>query len=340
MAVQEVPALTCANPDCKVPLGGKCVEGFPVATDCPQFGKSLVILEGQDAETASRSLPAVRVAHANALSVAEAETKLRQKPCNVIALIGPHDAGKTSLIAGVYDLLQKGPVGPYAFAGSSTLHAFEQACHDSRRESQRDEPHTERTQLGKVTFFHLDFFRTSCASTRGVLIANRAGEDYMNTQADQDLAKGYPELGRADTLTVLADGGKLLSAERHHARRDVRLTLRAFLEAGVTRTWQRLAIVLTKLDAIRLGQERGAAAIDFFEDIVGTVRSEFGAHFLEVRSFQVAASPKSADAIRGEGMIELLEYWMGDPARYQHQSRATPPLRPVRAFGRLQLLAK
>jgi len=50
----------------------------------------------------------------------------------VVAIIGPTDAGKTSLIASLYDLLQEGPVAGIGFARSLTLHAFEQACHDAR----------------------------------------------------------------------------------------------------------------------------------------------------------------------------------------------------------------
>lgn len=340
MAGDETTALQCANPDCKVPTGGKCVEGFADAATCPQFGKTLVIVEVAEPSTTARARLGLPLPPAEALTLEEAEQALRHKSCNVIAIVGPHDAGKTSLIASIYDLLQEGPLEPYRFAGSETLHAFERACHDSRRESQRDKPHMERTKLGEVTFFDLELFDAARSRKHAVLLANRAGEDYVNTQVDPDLARSYAELGRADTITVLADGEKLLGGERHLARKEMRLTLRAFQEASATRPWQRLALVLTKIDAIRSDPDKGPSAIQFFADLVATVRSETAGHFIEVKAFQVAASPKSDKAERGEGMLELLQFWMLGAGRHQHNGSTVVPTLAARAYGRLRPCAK
>lgn len=334
----EATGVQCANPDCKITSGGRCVEGFPDGVGCPQFGKALVIVQPADAVPLKAAAPGLRLPHAEALSVKEAESELRHKPCNVITLVGPNDSGKTSLIAGVYDLLQQGPVGGYAFAGSSTMHSFERACHDSRRESQRETPHMERTERGEVLFFHLDLVGRDCVGKRTALLGNRAGEEYMNAQSEPELALGYPELKRSDTMTVLADGAKLLDAgERHQVRSQVRLTLRAFLEVGVTRPWQRLALVLTKLDEIRKDKDGAASALCFFETLVDSVRTEFAAHFVDIQAFRVAASPKTANANRGEGVTELLCFWMAESGRYMPVPSGPALVRAERAFGRLPL---
>lgn len=342
-AMEETEAASvsqCANPDCKISSGGRCLEGFPEASACPQFGKALVIVPGTSEETARTSTPGMRLPHADALSINEATALLRQGPCNVISLVGPFDSGKTSLIAGLYDLLQRGPVGGYAFAGSHTLHSFERACHDSRRESERTEPHMERTERGEVLFFHVDLVGEDCEAKRAALFGNRAGEEYSMVQDEPDRAKAYPELKRSDVLTVLVDGAKLLDAgERHQVRAQVRLTLRALVEVGVAPPWQRLALVLTKLDVIRKNEAAQDGVLRYFEALVANVRTEHTAKFAEVQAFAVAASPKTTNADRGEGIAHLLRYWMAEPCRNAHAGIEVADVPKERAFGRLPPLA-
>lgn len=337
--VDESSGPQCSNPDCKIALGGRCLEGFSEASACPEFGKALVIVPSATAQAPRPSSSGLRLPHAETLSISEATALLRQGPCNVISLVGPFDSGKTSLIAGMYDLLQRGPVGGYAFAGSSTMHAFERACHDSRRESERAEAHMERTERGEVLFFHVDLVGKDCEAKRAALFGNRAGEEYSIVQDEPDRAKAYPELKRSDVLTVLVDGAKLLDAgERHQVRAQVRLTLRAFVEVGVALPWQRLALVLTKLDAIRKNEVTREGTLRFFNSLVAIVRTEYAAKFAEVQAFTVAASPKTTNADRGEGMAELLRYWMAEPCRIAPAGIEVADVSIERAFGRLQPL--
>lgn len=332
----EVPSIQCANPDCKIATGGRCLEGFPEASACPQFGRALVIVPSTGQTLTNPTTPGVRLPHAEALSISEATMLLRRGPCNVISLVGPFDSGKTSLIAGMYDLLQRGPVAGYAFAGSSTMHSFERACHDSRRESEREAAHMERTERGAVLFFHVDLVDKDCETKRAALFGNRAGEEYTFVQDEPDLAKSYPELKRSDVLTILVDGAKLLDAgERHQVRAQVRLTLRAFVEVGVALPWQRLALVLTKLDAVRKNEAGMAGALRYFEMLLENVRLEYTSHFSDVQAFSVAASPKTTNANRGEGMDRLLRYWMAEPQRNVPNPTAPVAVSAERAFGRL-----
>lgn len=319
------------------------MEGFSEPASCSHYGKPLVIVEATKPDTGKPTpRPGVRLPGAEALPAAAAQSLLRDRPCNVIALVGPHESGKTSLIGGIYDMLQEGQVGNFAFAGSSTMHAFERACHDVRTASNRDEPHMERTERGPATYFHLDLADVSQQRKQTALFANRDGEAYMDTQANPDLAASYPELSRCDTLTVLADGMKLLGdSERHQVLNDVCLTIRAFEEAGQTRNWQRLAVVLTKIDAVRRAESKadGERAVRHFERIAADVRDEFADKFAVIQTFQVSASPKGEVGQRGEGMQDLLAFWMKEHNRLGHvtSTRASEP--SVRAFGRLRQIA-
>jgi hypothetical protein len=195
----------------------------------------------------------------------------------------------------------------------------------------------ERTQTGDANYFHLDLVATGCREKRAALLANRSGEDYMDAQSDPALAKDFVELHRADVVCVLADGEHLLDLGlRHQVRDDICLTLRAFQEAGATRPWQRLAVVLTKLDAVLKDEAKTERALQFFEGIVRDVRDQFSEHFIEIQSFRVAASPHSAKVARGTGMVDLLRYWMTDPANLEPAK--VPAVIPIaaRSFGRLR----
>lgn len=334
--VAEASSHQCANPECQVAVDNQCIEGISDLKSCPHYGRALLIIEDTKPNGVVVASRGLRLPDADALSVIAAQAVLRSQTCNVIAIIGPHDSGKTSLIAGIYDMLQLGPVGEYAFAGSTTLHSFERACHDSRTASNREKPHMERTATGEATYFHLDLVQQKSKSKRAALFANRAGEDYMDTHTEPDLAKTFTELRRSDTLTLLADGGKLLDdGERHLVREDICQSIRAFHEAGQTRTWQRLAIVLTKVDAIRENVEKCQRALRHFENIVIDVREQFSMNFAEIEAFRVAASPKNETAERGEGMIELLNYWMSAPGR-GHTKVDLVAAVPLRSFGRLK----
>lgn len=319
------------------------MEGFAELASCSHYGRPLVIVEATKPEAnKAAALPSIRLPGAEALPASAAQTLLRDRLCNVIALVGPHDSGKTSLIGGIYDLLQEDKVGNYAFAGSSTLHAFERACHDARTASKRDAPHMERTDRGSATYFHLDLVDVGRHGKQTVLFANRDGEAYMDAQTDPDLAEGYPELRTCDVLTVLADGVKLLNdSERHQVLNDVCLTIRAFEEAGQMRSWQRLAVVLTKIDAVRKTEDRANSerALLHFKRIVADVREEFTHRFADIQSFQVSASPKGDVGERGEGMQKLLEYWTKEPYRFRHAMSNQESKPSNRAFGRLRPIA-
>ena len=150
-------AAICANPDCRVVETGRCVEGFELSA-CSHYGRKLEETSetGRGSEKKPSAPSYIVLPGADTLPLAEASSLLRRGDARVIAIIGPRDAGKTSLIASLYELFQEGPVSEIGYAQSQTLHAFERACHDARAASRRTTPHTYRTSRGEVQFYHLD----------------------------------------------------------------------------------------------------------------------------------------------------------------------------------------
>ncbi|PZX01986.1 hypothetical protein DFS28_101336 [Pseudomonas sp. 478] len=326
----------CGNPECRVSETGRCVEGFEL-DKCLQYGREPEeISEEEEIEDADVSTPFVQLRGAETLSLEDASKLLRAAPTRVIAIVGPSDSGKTSLIAGLYELFQEGPIGDISFSRSTTLHAFEQTCHDARSASRRTTPHIHRTRRGEVRFYHLDISGAGTPKFLTLALADRAGEEYKGAADDASAGIVFPEIQRADTLTLLVDGHRHLdSGARHNLRSEIIMIIQALVDGGALQNGQRLAVVLTKIDQI-VGNPNEERALTEFSKLVTKIGELFPDTFTKIVSFKIAASPKSGGMRRGTGVAELLDFWK-DPA---------PPLAepailtttPKRAFARLRQL--
>lgn len=276
---------------------------------CPNFGQEPPASELDDE---SDEPDAWALSGAGRLSKQGAAAILRRDAGRVVAIIGPHDAGKTSLIAGFYDLFQDGPISDFQFSGSQTLHAFEMSCHDTRDASGRTLPHINRTPLGDAEFLHLSVDHSVTGARFALLIGDRAGEDYRSAANDVQAVGEFFEVKRADTLTFLVDACRLLDpVTRHQARIEVLRTAQAMVDGGATSPRQRVAVVLTKVDEVRGSVDEARVMIDF-SSVIGQLRTNFGSKFAAIEPFETAAQPKKKAAPRGTGLSELLTYWLAE----------------------------
>nr|VFJ73581.1 MAG: hypothetical protein BECKFW1821C_GA0114237_10534 [Candidatus Kentron sp. FW] len=328
---------TCSNPDCRVAETGKCVEGFEFS-ECPHYGKPLDIDDGDEDEEVSEEeekpqSPNIRLPGADLLVPADASKLLRAGKVRVIAIIGPADSGKTSLIASLYDLFQEGPVSGTEYARSLTLHAFERTCHDARAASRRCEPDTGRTPRGEVRFFHLQLRGSVAGEGVALVLGDRAGEEYRSAADDPSIAAEFSEIKRADAISILVDGERLLdSGARHNVRSEIAMMLQAVVEEGAVQNGQRLSLVLTKDDLIQESPHGSRAETDF-SNLLSEIQGLFGAVFSEIKLFRTAASPKTGNMHRGTGVPDLLAFWMEPACPAPTAPRAKPA--HDRAFARL-----
>lgn len=335
---ESIATIVCANPDCRVAETGRCVEGLELDA-CTYYGLEPVDAEmdGEELDEQGDNL-SVMLPSAGTLSPEDASHVIRQGGSRVIAVLGPSDSGKTSLIASLYDLFQEGSVAGVEFARSRTLHAFEQTCHDARAASRRSEPHMSRTPIGEVSFYHLEIGGLQDGKNIALLLGDRAGEEYRAAADDVSVVAGFSEVARADTLTVLVDGERLLdTGTRHNLRSDINMMLQGLDEGGALRAGSRLALVLTKLDAVTAADHRERALRDF-DSLLYDVRRLFGHSLSEVEPFQVAASPKINVLPRGTGVADLLSFWIrpAAPPKISAPTRSNS----VRAFARLRPLVE
>lgn len=300
--------IVCSNPDCRIAETGQCVEGL-TQEECPRYGRPPAPTVSEEASVASTT-EGISLAPGSRLVAADAPDVLRACESRVVAIIGARASGKTSLIASLYALFQDGPVGGRIFAGSNTLLAFEEASHDARAPSARSKTHMERTNRGMFGFYHLSLWSPNLECTE-LLLGDRAGEEYVETTNDVSDARALHELARADVVTMLVDGERLLDLEkRHNLRSELRMMLQAFKDGDALTGDQRLAIVLTKLDVLRTSAHGERTLTDFMAFVKNT-RAMFGDMFSTVDDFRIASWPDHDTAMkRGEGVPALLEFWM------------------------------
>ena len=326
--------ITCSNPQCRVSDTGKCIEGLEL-TECSHYGEEVRPGSGSLGDNAHPAPQlGIGLPHGNSLDIPEACGLLLRGQSRVIAIIGPKETGKTSLIAGLYDLFQVKRVGDVTFAGSKTLHAFERVCHDARLASRRNVPHMERTSHGQVVFYHMELSGGSAGEGVTLLLADRTGEEYRAVTDDVANAAELPEIPRADTLTVLVDGERLLDdGMRHNLKSDIALILQGMVDGGAIVRRQRIALVLTKLDSITVSPQRERAERDF-DGLHTHIVQIIGEQVPVIEKFKIAAYPKTRDMPRGEGLAALLDFWLMPP-------NGAEPVRPgmpkfTRAIARLQ----
>jgi hypothetical protein len=328
---EVIEPVQCGNPDCKVAIDGKCVEG-QTFDKCPYYGK--LLQPRSDATTGVMPAPGTKLPTGELLTVAEANAVLRRAVSRVIAIVGPKEAGKTTLIASLFELFLRGSIGPFRFCSSKTLFAFERACHPSRAISQNVVPTMERTLLTDVRFYHLAT-RKEGESVVDLLLADRNGEDYGDSPDEPSTTSGFAEIARADIITFLVDGAQLADlATRVSIAAQIVAIAQALIDGGAIERPPRVAIVLTKVDRIRKSQDPDRTMRDF-EKLVTRFRDRFRTNFIEVKEFAVAACPSDTSLQLGYGVSALLDYWEHKILRRTEPAPAYVP-RKTRFMDRLQ----
>lgn len=325
-------AVICANPECRVAESGKCIEGVVDVKACPHYGKPP---QKDAAEAAAAAAGPARTTFrlfpGEYLTLSDTASMLLKHPSRVISLIGPTDAGKTSLMAAVFELFHQNKAAPIRFAGSQSLFALERACFHSRVTSAGLVPTHEHTQRGPAQFYHLSVKEDRRTRPIDLFLADRAGEEYSDAASKPVPANDFPELWRADTITLLVDGGRLTDAtQRFDVIPNLKLMLDRFAELKAFWNRPRLACVLTKLDKVRDSASHWPS--QQLARLKSDISTRHGQHFSAIEVFEVAASPHTASATRGEGILDVLKFWMHGRPELVIQN-ATPAMQPERFFA-------
>lgn len=259
-----IQPLQCNYQDCTLAQGGRCAReaefADPVAA-CTSLDRSARATPSTPAPAKpSLSLdtdPAPwRGRH---LDLAEAEAIAQRSPARVFSVLGPRDAGKTSLMASFFLQIANGQYGafPYRFASSRTLYGFQDLVDRANRwsgkpgeETVGHTPTEDHESAGR--FLHLGLRPRRNADDRhvDVLLSDIAGEwiAAWAQRADEDARRRLAFVRRSDAFVVVADAEGLL--DRSTARTDAAiagLIRRIVSEVPSPRA---LSIVFSKLDRV------------------------------------------------------------------------------------------
>jgi hypothetical protein len=331
----------CANPVCKIARDNKCVEGLALK-DCPFYGKPLQaqpsVASLPDATTGvskTAQAPGVKTSVEEAEVAEEIRTEVKSLSLNagtwlsvhgatevvlanqsiLLAIVGPTSAGKTSLVAALYQIFLRNTVKNYSFARSRTLYSFEQICHDTRAVSEAEKAMMRRTPYNSlpnnVGFYHLGLVQNSSGKLIDLLLADRTGEDYQAATSECSVVEKFSEIKRANCITILIDGDKFSdTAKRHNVKAEAELILQALCDSKCLTGKQQLAIVLTKLDLVfEKKSEVKTKAISDFEKFASNLEQRFEQAFCKTTSFQIAALPTTPVLDYAHGVENLLEGW-------------------------------
>jgi hypothetical protein len=193
------------------------------------------------------------------LSLREAETVAQRSPARVLSILGPRDAGKTSLMASFFLQLANGQYGvfPYRFASSRTLYGFQDLVDRANRWSGKPGEETvghtaKEDDEDAGRFLHLGFRPRGLADDRhvDVLLSDIAGELIATwaQRADDDARRRLAFVRRSDAFLVVADAEVLMG--RAGARMDASIAGLIRRIAAEIPSRRVLAMVFSKLDRV------------------------------------------------------------------------------------------
>lgn len=302
----------CKIEGCTVAINGKCVEGLDltVCTNHEPIGENEKGEGGDDKSWNDANLVSFYLG--DALSLDETYGITSNSLTRLIMLAGRVDAGKTTLLASLYDLFQmQTSFADYTFAGSKTLIGFEKRCHESRLASKRKDPKTERTIFtpDDPKFLHLKL-RNPAGENRDLLFTDISGEHFKQLSNSTDECKKFTMAKRADHFALFLDGDLLSSIEeRQQTKINALAILRSLTESGALPEETKIQVIFSRWDLLESKNEKQAAK-NFIEGIKTEIKFKYPDTKWNILFFEIASRPDFTSNLPfGHGIDKLLKIW-------------------------------
>ena len=327
----------CRRSGCEVALTGVCALGNDPIDSCDEYEAEEAALDtGEDEdepEAVEQPVEPKRLLHrSDMLTRSELWSMQQAEATTVVSLVGDVRAGKTTLIAAIYDAFCRGAFAEYSFRSSRTLTAFARRLHKALLRSDLALPETDRTsRQDGVGFLHLTV--VGPCGPRPLLIADRSGEDFQAARSDTSLIAELWELPIADRICFILDAGKIANADtRTGYKRRFKQQIWALLNNGAISENAVLEIVTTKLDKLA-PKPSSEPVLDELAKFENEVVEEFAAVGRTIGVRRICAMPRSNFDVGRRGLEELFQGWLN--ARPLKDVTPEPAVSPSRWVDRM-----
>lgn len=307
--MSEADERICRTPGCGGPSSGVCLEKFSFE-ECPflqpeaeQAGEDRAE-EGEDS-TADPAPDLVRTGAIAQLDAADCDAFLRARAATVVALVAAPEVGKTTMMSTLYELIRRGKLEGFGFAGSETIRGLEERCFLSRAKSENAKPDTQHTSARAG----LNFTHVTVATARGreeLILSDRSGEHFQRVLNNPGVIADFAELDRATVTLLLVDGEQLVLSP-HRPIAEARRLFMALAQAGFA-DGRPILLVATKRDLVPEGRmtELDAALAELLTDLQ---RRAPGAR---LQAYATGARPRQGPEF-GEGFEALMSGLLPGP---------------------------
>lgn len=254
----------CSQSSCPVNKGGLCLEGFDFDTEeCPH---ALFSEEDEDGEeevgegieddsdvVIEKAEEGNNLFSGDAIDDSEIHTVTFAHLTKLILIMGEPASGKTTLLASVFNMFQKGGYAGFLFAGSKTQVGFEKRCHLARMASGRVTPEIERTSSDEFSYLHLAVRNADLLQpVRHLLFTDVSGERFRLVRDYDDELERLTILKQSSEIFYVVNGEDLADLAKRHATKSnvVRMLNRIQQNSSSSYTVNNICIIVSKWDKV------------------------------------------------------------------------------------------
>lgn len=291
---------------------------MPTPSDAENKTPGQAASAGSDAIPAEPAEPAtpefIRLPSGTVLTETQALALASDRSVRIIVLAGTIGCGKTTLLTSLYELFQSGPVKNIQFAGCDTFTAFEQRCHLSRTESEKESADTLRTGFEDLSpeYLHLKIQNGESETDHiDFLFTDVSGEVFEHARNSTDDCKQLTFLRRASHFIVFLDCEKALIAEKKWGMvQEVKSLFQSCLDSSMLENTCFVTVVWSKCDFFEATKDKLAVAT-FVKEVEDELKTSFGDRIPNIKFHRTAARPTRFPNLKmGYGVRDLLADWI------------------------------